>query len=283
MPDYQIDEMTEADLGLVIEWAAAEGWNPGRHDAPVFYATDPRGFLIGRLDGEPVASISAVSYGEAFGFLGFYIVRPEFRGRGLGLQIWQQAISRMAGRNIGLDGVVAQQDNYRRSGFELAYRNFRFGGRSDPALSGRAAEGLVDAASLPFEALAAYDRRAFPSPRDAFLRGWLHLPEATALAAVDSGAVTGYGVVRPSRQGFRIGPLFDDDEASAERLLLGLQAALPAGSGYYLDVPEVNPAALRLAERFGLQPSFETARMYTQGRPPGDTSLVYGVTTLELG
>ena len=29
---------------------------------------------------------------------------------------------------IGLDGVVAQQQNYRKSGFELAYANVRYGG-----------------------------------------------------------------------------------------------------------------------------------------------------------
>ena len=31
-------------------------------------------------------------------------------------------------RVIGLDGVVAQQQNYRKSGFELAYANVRYGG-----------------------------------------------------------------------------------------------------------------------------------------------------------
>ena len=33
-----------------------------------------------------------------------------------------------AARVIGLDGVVAQQENYRKSGFELAYANIRYGG-----------------------------------------------------------------------------------------------------------------------------------------------------------
>ena len=31
-------------------------------------------------------------------------------------------------RVVGLDGVVAQQQNYRKSGFALAYANIRYGG-----------------------------------------------------------------------------------------------------------------------------------------------------------
>src|SRR3546814_9674339 len=80
-------------------------------------------------DGEPVASISVVNYGPGFGFLGFYICRPDRRGRGIGYRLWQAGMARHGDRVVGLDGVVEQQDNYRKSGFELAYRNIRHSGR----------------------------------------------------------------------------------------------------------------------------------------------------------
>jgi GNAT superfamily N-acetyltransferase len=68
-------------------------------------------------------------YGTMYGFLGFYIVRPEWRRHGYGLQLWQAAMKQMAGRVVGLDGVLAQQENYRKSGFKLAYRNIRYSGK----------------------------------------------------------------------------------------------------------------------------------------------------------
>jgi len=40
-----------------------------------------------------------------------------------------QELKYLEGRNIGLDGVVSQQDNYKKSGFKLAYRNIRHEGR----------------------------------------------------------------------------------------------------------------------------------------------------------
>ena len=66
--------------------------------------------------------------GEGFGFLGFYLARPEHRGKGYGLEIWKAGMDYMGARNVGLDGVVAQQDNYRRSGFVYAYGNVRYEG-----------------------------------------------------------------------------------------------------------------------------------------------------------
>src|SRR4051794_27818590 len=124
--DFQIRTMRREDLAFAIDMAAREGWNPGLHDAECFHATDPHGFLIGELAGDPVGCISAVSYAGRYGFIGLYIVRPEFRGQRYGWRLWQAAIARLRGHNIGLDGVVAQQGNYAKSGFRLAYRHVRY-------------------------------------------------------------------------------------------------------------------------------------------------------------
>ena len=114
--NYIIRTMSRAEVDLAVAWAAAEGWNPGLHDAECYYTADPEGFWVGLLDGEPIATISAMKYGRSFGFIGFYIVKPEYRGKGYGFQIWKAAMDSLAGRNIGLDGVIAQQENYKKSG-----------------------------------------------------------------------------------------------------------------------------------------------------------------------
>ena len=51
----------------------------------------------------------------------------------------------------------------------------------------------------------------------------------------------------------------------------------------FLDVPEPNRAALALAARYGLSPSFETARMYRGLAPALSLGAIYGITTFELG
>src|SRR5215813_5667044 len=126
--DLRIRVMRPEEIALASDWAATEGWNPGVSDAACFATVDPGGFLIGELDGAPAATVSCVNYDDRFAFLGFYIVRADLRGRGFGLRIWNAAVGHAGPRVIGLDGVAAQQENYRKSGFQLAYANIRYGG-----------------------------------------------------------------------------------------------------------------------------------------------------------
>ena len=177
--NFTIRTMTREELDIAVDWAAKEGWNPGLHDADCFHAADPAGFLVGLLDGMPVATISVVKYGEHFGFLGFYIVYPDYRGKGYGIQTWNAGLEYLAGRTVGLDGVVAQQDNYRKSGFELAYRNVRYQGSGGGTIPASAEMILLSA--IPFDEVCAYDQQFSPTGRKQFLRGWISQPDSSAL------------------------------------------------------------------------------------------------------
>jgi GNAT superfamily N-acetyltransferase len=276
-----IATMSRDEVELAIGLAAAEGWNPGVHDATTFFAADPEGFLVGRLDGRPVACISAVSYGARFGFIGLYIVVPEYRGKGYGRALWNAGMAKLAGHNVGLDGVLAQQPNYRRSGFRLAYSNVRF--EREGALPAEPAGGIVDLAEVPFGLIDALDRLCFPAPRENFLRAWIAQPDAAGRACIERGALRGYGVIRRCRHGSKIGPLFAVDAGVAEALYLALCAEVGPREAVYLDVPEVNAAAMALTAKYAMKQVFGTARMYTGEAPAIALDRVFGVTTFELG
>ena len=57
MPDAVVGILRPAELGLLIDWAAAEGWNPGDHDGPAFLSADREGFLGLFVDGELLAAV----------------------------------------------------------------------------------------------------------------------------------------------------------------------------------------------------------------------------------
>ncbi|MFM0393286.1 GNAT family N-acetyltransferase [Paraburkholderia phytofirmans] len=280
--DFVVRTMSAADVALAVEWAAQEGWNPGLHDAECFRAADPHGFFIGEWRGEPVACLSAVAYGEDFGFIGLYIVQPAFRGQGFGMRVWQHGMEYLRNRNVGLDGVVAQQANYRKSGFQLGYRNIRFQGVAQDIAQGEPYADLMHASALPFESLNNYDRQCFPAARERFLAAWLVQPGAMARVAVRDGQVVGYGVLRRCLTGYKIGPLFADNDEIAARLFSALTSSI-AGEVFFFDVPEINADAIALAERHGMTSVFETARMYTREQPAMSIERVFGVTSFELG
>jgi GNAT superfamily N-acetyltransferase len=277
----RIHPMQKDEIALAIDWAAAEGWNPGLADASCFAAVDPDGFLVAeRDDGEPVATVSCVNYDERFAFLGFYIVRPDLRGRGYGLSIWRAAMAHAGSRVVGLDGVVAQQDNYRKSGFSYAYANVRYGGLAK-ALRSRQA-GIGSLTDIPFLVVEASDATVFPARRSAFLQSWISAPGHVGRALMRSGELVGWGVVRPCRTGYKIGPLVADDRPAAEAVLSALLAEV-GHAEVFLDAPAINRDAVALAQDLGLAPVFETARMYTGPIPPLRMERVFGVTSFELG
>ena len=186
---------------VALSWADAEGWNPGLDDADRFLAADPDSFLATAREGEIVATVSCALYGDTYAFIGFYIVRSDLRGRGIGSPLFERALERAGGRVVGLDGVLAQQASYERRGFVLAHRNVRWrtmGGGDRP-------DGVVELSSVPFEQLLAFDSAVFGSQRERFLRAWMDRPPGHALACLEGEDSPATGCCDPAAWAQRSG------------------------------------------------------------------------------
>ncbi len=277
---YAIRNLREEEIRDAIELATTEGWNPGLYDAEAFYLADPNGFFVGELNGKPIAFISAVNYNQAYGFVGLYIVKKEYRGQGYGYRIWQHAMEQLQNLSCGLDGVPAQIDNYRRSGFVYEFRQMRL---ATQALQSALTPTVKSLTSKDWERVANYDTSVFGTPRETFIRGWLTMPTAKAYYTEDKGRITGYAVIRKCRDGHKIGPLFADTDFLAEQLFLACHQAADEKETVYIDMPENKEITQTFIEKYRLNLVFETARMYKNGKPDHAEDKVYGVTTFELG
>jgi len=279
--DYKISNMIFADLENVITWAERAGWNPGLHDAKCFFNTDPKGFFIGKLNKKPIAAGSAVNYDDNFAFCGFYIVQNEFRNQGFGMSLTKRLLEHVGSRNVGIDGVIAMVDKYKNLGYEIAHRNTRYMGQGPIAIN----QGIEvrSLSGISFKEICAYDRLHFPAARENFLRCWLNQMPGIGYAVVQNSQLVGYGYIRPSAEGFRIGPLFANNQDIADALFTNL--VQHAGSSlFFMDSPaEVNQDARALANQYNLEETFESARMYLKYEPDIAIKQVYGITSLELG
>jgi GNAT superfamily N-acetyltransferase len=273
--------MNREEIDLAADWAAAEGWNPGIHDADCFYAADPNGFLIGLLDGEPVAMVSAVAYEGSYGFMGFYIVKPEERHKGYGSLLVTEGLAYLGDRLVGIDSVRPDIVAHRFPIFKPAHVNYRFKWTKDAE---RPANGdVMDLSRVSFSALSAYDTEMFGFPRKSFLKCWISRPGTTALVVMKGRAIRGYGVIRECREGSKIGPLFAEHADCARTLFDGLTKDVKMGAAVFLDTPERNPEAVKIAETLGMTEVFRTTRMYHGPAPVLPLNKWFGVTSSELG
>ena len=274
-----IRQMLFQEMPFAINAARLEGWNPGLYDADAFYHADPNGFFIAEVGGKLIGSISGVAYNDDFGFIGLFIIDPEYRGQWHGIQLGKVVLEYLGDRNVGLDGVLEKQIAYQNYfGFNYAHKNIRFEGNA----KSKKLPTALPIADVDFNKLLEYDREIFLVPRTEFLRRWITQVDSVGYYLENETHLVGYGILRKCVTGYKVGPLFADNEAIAVEILEALLSNIP-GEVYYLDIPEPNSESLKIAEQFNMQKVFETARMYSKEIPNVPLHKVFGITSFELG
>lgn len=271
-------QASAVEVGIMLDWAAAEGWNPGLDDAGAFRSADPEGFFMADVQGRPVAAISVVNHAPDMAFLGLYLCHPSHRGRGIGYALWQHALSHAGGRTVGLDGVAEQQANYSKSGFVRAGATTRYEGR----LSAVPDSAIGLAQQVDLAALRTLDRQANGVDRPAFLSAWTRRTEHRATYVLQGAdGPTGFATARDCRTGVKIGPIIAPDAPAALRLARAARVERQPGPTY-IDLPASSSDLARLLAGAGFAPVFETARMY-RGPAPVCGPGLQAFSTMELG
>lgn len=283
--NINIRRMTIEDLEMVMQWAQEEGWNPGRYESRALYAADPTGYYLLEVDKQPVASLAIVRYSHQFAFLGLYIVKREYRKQGYGKLLWDHCMgNNCMGNNYtaGLNAVTNQVSTYQKSGFASVHNNTRWRGKVPALVSTSSSSKLLS--NVPVSSLISYNQGIFSAPRLAFLEAWLKMPESHVLAAMDGKLVKGYGVISSCQEGYKIAPLFADNEQIACDLYRALCRCIGDKEAVvYLDTTAENTEGEKFATLFGLEKTFDTVRMYRGDPPVCSANKVFGLTSLEIG
>lgn len=281
---YTFRKLIFAEFEILVDWAVKEGWNPGLEDAAVFWATDPDGFY-GYFEGDTmIGGGSIVSYSGQMGFMGFFIVRPDYRAKGLGTELWFLRRNTLLGRlrpnaPIAMDGILVMQPFYQKGGFVIDYSDERYvkTGSSYPP------NPLVRPTTADdFEAIVAMDQECFGVARPHFYKLWLEASQAKSFAYSENGVLQGVAVIRPAQTGYRIGPLYAENETVAVALYERCLSEA-VGEPVCLDIPMCNEAAVKLVKAYDATFVFECARMYYGTPPKTNMGKLFGLTTFEIG
>ncbi|KAF9580593.1 hypothetical protein BGW38_002694 [Lunasporangiospora selenospora] len=258
-------------------------WNPaalGEDIRDVYYNIDPQGFFVGKLSatdfvttttppstyldetyqGSPedrvVCMIGSVRFNSDQGWVGYYVVDPDFRGQGYGVKIFDVALDHLAQtRSVGLYGVLPQVENYRKSGFTLfGWTAIRHQGSAVDLYENRERElalqiraqmklkangpwrSLLDQ-DVDLQDLIAIDYKATGLVRPGYIQDWVRFhsersdigcygvalvsPEADGEASSSrKSRILGYACVRRGEQAYRVGPLYATSPEVAKQILV---------------------------------------------------------------
>ena len=248
---------------------------------------------MGWVDSTPVGCIAGVKYNNIYGFIGLYIVRPEYRGQGYGHRLWEQALRHLQDvKCVGLEAASHLITNYAEWGFKTSSQTIRWqlfnaeDGLSVQAVLDPQDLNTVSGPEIPLEAIKKYDSEREFTARPHFLSQWLEHPSGKVIALIDKyNHCHGFARIRPcllpSGEGWRIGPILADSPVLAKVLILNL---LIEHKGVILiDSPERNHNAQSLLSSLGFREISATTRMYKGSHKAVLTKDVYGLACLELG
>lgn len=307
---------------ICLVMAKLELSNPGLNDWRLFPIVDPSGWFIGETKGKTVASVGAVRWTPTFGYLGHDFCDRMHKSAGFIAAVWNAGKSHLIATTdqreplLAVDSSPEEEPEFELLGFRLAFHSTRFVGclpvRAGTLAGSRLREGMRIAS------LAAVDPRNICSvfdectgvDRPDFVMSWIQQVPGAAYGAVDdSGRLIGFGSIRPSAGGFRVGPLFVlprlvPPNLTATRVAATILEALAPHAvspsvmlaataarevvvhtmPIAIDVPESNVDAVSMVERAGMGRIARVARMLT-GPPLTNvhSSSVFGLTSWEVG
>jgi GNAT superfamily N-acetyltransferase len=250
--------MTTADLPLGLRLGQAAGWNQTEADWRRFLDLQPDGCFVAESNGTPVGTTTTCVFGPV-GWVAMVLVEESARGRGIGSSLVSHALDFLDRRGVAtvrLDATALGRRLYERLGFVEQFRLIRYAGTLPAAPVG---SGVGEARAGEWDTLAALDETVTGTDRRRLLARLFAAFPDTVRVVREGGRLGGYCAARPGERAVQFGPCVATAEAGP--LLFADAWQRYAGRPVYLDIPEPNEPAARLAEAAGLSAQRQLTRM----------------------
>jgi len=280
MTNTTIRPMEISDIDFAQEMTSGEGWNNPPEDLKRLLALNPDGCFMACRGIDPIGMIFSIVYDD-FAFLGDLIIKPGFRGRGIGTILLKHLISHLQNkgiRAIELDGVFEALPLYRRLGFKDKYLSLRLKRLPDPVN----ADNAIIGQSCKLTEILNFDKECTGLMRSTLIRRMFEDYPGCIVNKNDENRIDCYGIVKPrTNDTSAIGPLVSLSPDAAATVLDTIIAhnnhkVLLAG------IPEINPTTIDMFLSRGfvhIQPSL---RMYL-GQKRNYEEYVYAITSADMG
>ncbi|OTF70035.1 hypothetical protein BLA29_002077 [Euroglyphus maynei] len=118
---YKIRHLKRHEIEQLLQLCKAEGRHMGTvAEVETWMQIDPNAFFVAvnEKDHRIIGSCCGMCLSKTHGYVGMYVVSKEYRGLGIGKQVWSAAINHLGTRNQGLSAVSHLFTLYRdKAGF----------------------------------------------------------------------------------------------------------------------------------------------------------------------
>ncbi|XP_054168181.1 uncharacterized protein LOC128965499 [Oppia nitens] len=303
---YKIRHLRRHEIPQLLQICHKEGRHMGTtEEVESWLQFDPKGFFVAvDDDGVILGSCCGIRLSGQHGYVGMYVVSAEWRGCGIGKQIWNAAIHHLGHRNNGLSAVSHLFQLYRdKAGFchiadwtvdlyKLNHMHKLYQyiasdhsiNKSDTdipiyQLNYDMSEFCTVSVSPKLRTkpindkliadVIAYDRRLHSYDRSKIVRLTVRESKCRTRVALLGDTVVGYGCIKPNLQNhWMITPLYADNEYIARMLLCDLLSGLSMlelDEGVVLKTPSNNNSAINLLKMLGFEKqTYSLKRCYTR-------------------
>jgi predicted GNAT family N-acyltransferase len=228
------------------------------------YKLNPSGCFVAEVKGKKIGHVFSVRYGE-LGWIGFLIVRAEYRTKGVGTSLMQKAIDHLLSHGvetIKLEAVPKIADIYRKLGFVDEYDSLRFLGKIRKLTSTINSNVQLLERNMLKE-IAKFDTHYFGADRSKVLTSlYSDYPKLCFVSCIES-KIVGYIICRRAENGYRAGPWVcnpQNPQVSRELLTKCIET-LKQNTELYVGVPAANKEAVKIMKEYGFQQYFQSIRM----------------------
>jgi len=226
---------------------------------------NPLGCFIAETEGKRAGHVFSVSYGK-LGWIGFLIVRADFRRKDVGTLLMQKAIDHLSScgvETIRLEAVPEIAGLYRKLGFIDEYDSLRFVGVNQKISSAASSDAkLLNERKM--KDIARFDAEYFGANRIKVLERLYRDYSDLCFASYEHPKITGYIMCRQGENGYRVGPWVCNPKNPqvAKKLLMKCMETINKNEKLYVGVPAVNKMAIEILQKFGFGQYSKSIRMY---------------------
>jgi GNAT superfamily N-acetyltransferase len=261
------------DIPAFLAAASGENWVVERWELVFLLEAFPAGCRVVRTEtGAPCGFVTSCIH-HASGWIGNLVVAPEYRGQGVGEQLFCDALRSLCAAEMATVWLTASEAGsgiYKKHGFKTIDTILRWTG-----FSGRDGDNGGYEIPPPAENSRAFslDSRAWGDRRELLVSTVME--RGTSLI-VDDGFIT----LQPYGDMFQIGPFVALDEQTAGKLLNGALSLAPEGRRICLDAPVSNRAGVNHFSSMSMTVAGSNELMYFGKRPEYHPELLYGLASM---